>query len=118
MRSSVILLVVVVASFRIARATPAEDAAKAEALFADGQKLRDAGKLDEACVKFEDALRYNRNAVGTILNVALCDQQAGKLATAAKLFAEARDRATEQNLREHRKAAEDHLGQIADAVPH
>ena len=97
---------------------PGSDAEAAEKLFDEGRELKDHGKLDEACAKFELALARNRNAVGTILNVALCDEQAGKIASAWKLFTEARDRAAELRLDEHRRAAADHIEKLKDRVPH
>jgi hypothetical protein len=93
------------------------DIAKADATFDEGQKLKDAGQLDKACAKFKESLGYNPNAVGTMLNVALCEQQAGHIGTALRLFNEARDRGKEQNLGEHVKLAEQHISEIAADVP-
>jgi hypothetical protein len=99
-------------------AKPGEsETALAERLFEEGRVLKDQGKLADACARFDLALGHNRNAVGTILNVALCDEQAGKIASAWKLFTEARARAEEQGLEEHRKAAADHIQKLKDRVP-
>jgi hypothetical protein len=114
MRSTAILVVLA----GLARLARADDAADAEKLFAEGQELKEAGKPEQACVKFRAALEKNRNAVGTILNVALCDENAGRTASAYKLFREAEDRAREQNLEEHRKAAEEHKDKLSPLVPH
>ncbi len=113
MRSTAIL----VALTGLVRLAHADDAADAEKLFADGQELKEQGKPEQACVKFRLALEKNRNAVGTILNVALCDENAGQIASAYKLFSEAADRAREQNLEEHRKAAEEHKSKLGLHVP-
>lgn len=112
MRSTAILVVV-----GLVRLAQADDAADAERLFAEGQELKEQGKPEQACVKFRLALEKNRNAVGTILNVALCDENAGRIASAHKLFSEAADRAREQNLEEHRKAAEEHKEKLGPHVP-
>ena len=112
---SIAVLVVLAGLVRLAHA---DDAADAEQLFKEGQELKEQGKADQACAKFRLALEKNRNAVGTILNVALCDENAGKLASAHKLFAEAADRAREQNLDEHRTAAEEHKAKLGPNVPH
>jgi len=40
-----------------------------------------------------------------LLNVALCDEKLGRFASASAKFAEARDRAKEQGMDVHRKAA-------------
>jgi tetratricopeptide (TPR) repeat protein len=93
------------------------DIAKADAAFDAGQKLKDAGQLDQACAKFKESLGFNPNAVGTMLNVALCEQQAGHIGSALKLFTEARDRGEEQNLGEHVKLAKQHIAEIAADVP-
>jgi hypothetical protein len=94
------------------------DADAAEKLFEKGRLQKDRGDLKGACETFDQALKLNRNAVGTILNVALCDEQAGKIATAWKLFTEARARAEEQRLEEHRKAAAEHSEKLKDRLPH
>lgn len=107
-------IVVVGALVRVAHA---DDASDAETLFDEGVKAKAAGKLAEACTDFRASYDKNRNAVGTILNVALCDEEAGKIASAHKLFAEAEARAREQNLEEHRKAAQEHKDKLAGDVP-
>jgi hypothetical protein len=114
MRSTAIL----VAFVGLVRVAQADDAADAEKLFAEGHELKEHGQPEKACVKFRAALEKNRNAVGTILNVALCDEQAGKIASAYKLWVEAADRAREQNLDEHRKAAEEHKAKLGVQVPY
>jgi hypothetical protein len=38
----------------LASAGPSEDAAQAETLFEEGQTLKNAGKLAEACAKFDE----------------------------------------------------------------
>jgi tetratricopeptide (TPR) repeat protein len=111
------LLAVGLVVFAVATARADVDITKADATFDEGQKLKDAGKLDEACAKFKESLTYNPNAVGTMLNVALCQQQAGHIGSAMRLFTEARDRGKEQNLAEHVKLAEQHLAEIAADVP-
>jgi hypothetical protein len=107
-------IVVVGALVRVAHA---DDASDAETLFNEGVKAKDAGKAAEACADFRASYAKNRNAVGTLLNVALCDEEAGKIGSAHKLFAEAEARAKEQNLEEHRKAAQEHKDKLAGDVP-
>lgn len=93
------------------------DIEKGDAAFAEAQKLNDAGQLDQACAKFKDALSYNPNAVGTLLRVAICDQQVGRIGSALKRFTEVRDRAKEANLVEFVKLAEQHIAEISADVP-
>jgi hypothetical protein len=74
--------------------------------------------LGEACKKFDESLHYNPAAIGTLLNVALCDEKLGHVASAVARFTEARDRSREQGLPEHLRAAEDHLAALEPQVPH
>jgi hypothetical protein len=102
----------------LVRAASADDVADADALFAKAVELKQQGKTEEACRTFQQALDKNHNAVGTLLNVALCAANAGKVATAAKLFTDARDRAAEQKLEQHHQAAIDQLAKLEGHVPH
>src|SRR5436190_4698651 len=95
-----------------------DDHTLADKLFEEAQALKQAGKTAEACKKYEEALAANKNAVGTLLNVAKCNEDAGKIATAVKLYEQARDLARENKLDEHRTAAEKRLGEIQGRVPH
>jgi hypothetical protein len=109
-------LIVVVCASGIARADI--DIAKSDAAFEEGLKLKDAGQLDKACAKFREALVFNPNAVGTMLNVAVCDENTGHIASAYKRFKEARDRGHEQNLGEQAKLAEDHMAKLEPDMPY
>lgn len=119
MRSMVILAIVLTAS-GLARAQGEEqaDAEKADRIFSEAQALKQAGKNAEACAKFDEALRYNRSAVGTILNVGLCNEEANKVATALEQFRQALDLAREHDMAEHKAAAEEHIAKLEPLVPH
>ncbi len=106
---------IVIVACAIARA---DGSAEADRLFAVAQQLREQGKTAEACETFQRALALNANAIGTILNVARCAEDAGKVATAVRRFTEARDLAREQGLDPQREAAEDHLAKLAGRAPH
>lgn len=110
---------VVLACATHARADARHDAkiAKADQLFAEGKALM-AANLLQACDKFDQSLRENPAAIGTLLNVALCDEKLGRVASAVAKFAEARDRAKEQGLTQHQRAAEAHLAELEPVVPH
>jgi Tfp pilus assembly protein PilF len=112
----VVVFAIVVGTSGAARAD--DDHAKADQLFAEAQQLREAGKTADACKKYEEALQYNPNAVGTILNVGLCNEEAGKYATAVKLYTQARDLAREGGYAEHRKAAEERIAAAQPLVSH
>jgi hypothetical protein len=99
------------------RADESEDHTKADVLFEEAQRLKQAGDTSAACNKYREALRYNPNAVGTLLNVGKCSEDSNQLATAIKHYTHARDLAREHSLTEHRAAAEERVSKIAPRVP-
>ncbi len=74
-------------------------------LFRDGKALLKAGKVDEACEKFQQS-RDRAAKFGTVLNLADCRQRQGRLATAWELFIEAKALSTTQQGNEERAFAE------------
>lgn len=105
---------------RSSASTPAPKDPKVETadrLFAEGKALFGSNLL-QACAKFDESLRINSAAIGTLLNVALCDEKLGRIASAVAKFSVARDRAREQGLTAHAKAAEDHIAALQPDVPH
>jgi hypothetical protein len=67
------------------------DAAAAEALFRQGREAADAGDHATACEKFKESNRLDP-AVGTVFNIADCEEKLGRLATAWQLFQEVAQR--------------------------
>jgi tetratricopeptide (TPR) repeat protein len=65
----------------------ANTSALAEQLFSQARDLAAANRWAEACPKFEASLRYDP-ALGTRLNLALCYERVGKLATAWGIYRE------------------------------
>ncbi len=90
---------------------------RADQLFLEGKALLTSNLL-QACEKFDQSLHENPAAIGTLMNVALCDEKLGRFASAFARFTEARDRAKEQGLLEHQRAAESHLATLRPQVPH
>jgi hypothetical protein len=70
-----------------APAVPPQVAAAAQALFDEGKKLMAQGVVPAACAKFEESLRLDR-AMGTLLNLAACEELAGHTSRACALFHE------------------------------
>jgi hypothetical protein len=116
------VVVLVVAMIRSAYADPEQDRVVAETRFQEGRQLQKQGKDQEACEKFREALKLDHNAVGAILNVARCDEEVGLIASAAKLFADARDRAREAQEGNTDtpllRAAGDHIAQLTPDIPY
>jgi hypothetical protein len=93
------------------------DIKKADALFAKGISLRDTN-LQQSCDAFRESLQWNPQAIGTLMNVALCDEKFGKIASAHAGFSEARDRAKEGNLPDYVEEAERHIKDLEGQLPH
>jgi hypothetical protein len=66
----------------------AGDPAAAQAVFEAAKALADAGKWEEACPKFQASYELDRS-LGTLLNLANCYEQLGKLAQAWARWKEA-----------------------------
>ena len=98
-------------------ATADIDNAKAEQLFNEAVALRDRDP-QQACAKFEQSYAANPQAIGTLLNIALCDEATGRIASAIAKLTEIVDRAHEQKLDEYLRAAEQHLALLRPEVPH
>jgi hypothetical protein len=74
--------VLVVSAVSVAGAGVAyADEAQAEALLKEGKKLMGGGKLADACPKLEESQKLNPKS-STLLEVAICHEKQGKIATA------------------------------------
>jgi hypothetical protein len=78
--------------------------AAAEALFEEGITLAEAGKLPQACQKFEASETLDA-AVGTLLRLADCYERTGRLASAWARFREARSMAQAQAMADRERIA-------------
>jgi hypothetical protein len=98
----------------IARSENGADAARAEALFAEGRRLMAAHDYGAACPKFADSQALDP-APGTALNLATCYERAGKLASAWAAFKTAQASAEGAGQRDRAAAAKK---KVADLEPH
>jgi hypothetical protein len=115
MRFGVVVLTVV--WVRVAFAQSPEPPAEAAAvLFREGRVLLDAGKPDEACAKFEASFQLESGAAGTMLNLGICNEQRGKLATANKWFRRAHAHASEHDLNETAGVAKERSDALAGKI--
>ena len=122
MRSLGAALVLLLTPVVPAVASP-EDDDLATRLFEEGVALRDKDPA-QACVKFRASFARNSQPIGTLLNIAQCDEREGKIASALARYAEARDRAREQNITDPSKAPEaekvaaQHVAKLEPEIPH
>ncbi len=88
----------------------------AQALFEDARKLMAGGKWTEACPKLEESQRLDPG-VGTLLNLALCNENIGRLATAHIEYSDALAQAIREKNAEREQFAREHLERLTPRVP-
>ncbi len=102
---------------RVASAQTPTPTPEAERLFQEGLALFDAGKVEEACGKFEQSIKKNPRALGTLMNLGRCAERRGKVATALALYQEAFDRASEAGASVATEKAQERITALAAQVP-
>jgi hypothetical protein len=93
------------------------DRALAESLFLEGRDLFAADKVSEACPKFAESYRLDP-ALGTLLNLAVCHEKEGKLATAWAEFRDAAAEARSQRQPDRETMARRHVEALAPQLAH
>ncbi|HEU0036625.1 MAG TPA: hypothetical protein VFQ53_38695 [Kofleriaceae bacterium] len=86
-------------------------------LFEEAVALRKTDP-EAACAKFEEALRFNPQAPGILLNVAICDEQHGKIASAVARLQDLADRSREAGLDDYGRDAEARLATLRPQLPY
>jgi hypothetical protein len=116
-RQSLVCCALILVSNAAATAVHAQarDPAAAEVLFQDGRRLMKAGQLQQACAKLEESLRLDA-AVGTLANLAECEEQSGRTATAWQHWRQAVDQLGARDPR--RKQALLHVAELEALLPH
>lgn len=118
MRRTAICLAVL--SCGLALATPElarADVATAEALFREGRMLLEQGELEAACAKLAESQAQDPSS-GTLINLALCHEKQGKVATAWAEYEAAARLARYQDRADRAMVAEQRAAQIEPRVPH
>ncbi len=115
-RGLVVLVLILLAS-SIARAepTPAERAL-ATSLFRAGRALLAEGRFAEACEKLAESQRIDPGG-GTLLNLAICHEHLGAVATAWAEFNESLALALRENRTDREDLAREHLASLESRVP-
>ncbi|HEY4104023.1 MAG TPA: hypothetical protein VGM44_09030 [Polyangiaceae bacterium] len=118
MRSRLFLTGLVLASnlclSAAAEAQDTRDPAGAEALFRQGRTAAEKNDFQTACAKFRESNRLDP-AVGTVFNIADCEEKLGHLATSWTLFQEVVQRLA--NSDERRGIAEQRAARLEPRVP-
>jgi hypothetical protein len=94
----------------------AEDRAVAESLFRDAKRLMDEQKFPDACRKLEESQRLDP-AAGTALNLAVCHEKEGRIATAWGEFMTALAQARRDGRPERESLARERIQAIEPQLP-
>ncbi|HEY5282839.1 MAG TPA: hypothetical protein VIM14_08625 [Polyangia bacterium] len=89
----------------------ADDKALATMLFQEGRTLMTAGRTAEACPKLEESQRLDPGG-GTLLNLALCHEQEGRLARSWSEYKEAAIVARRDGRQDRESEAESHVNSL------
>lgn len=79
-------------------APPPAEKPPAVVAFEEGRALMEAHQPAQACAKFEQSIRLDPDAAGTMLNLGLCNEELDRTATSLRWFRKALTRSTETNL--------------------
>jgi hypothetical protein len=89
---------------------------RAEGLFHSGVLKFDSGQYAEACVDFAESLKLGPK-LGTLLNLALCHETTGKVATAWNEFHHGAAWAAQNNQRDRLEFATQHIRALETRLP-
>jgi hypothetical protein len=109
-------LLLVLVPFEAGAQPSQTDKAFAQSLFDQGKKLMGSGNFEQACPKLEESQRLDPGG-GTLLNLALCHERQGKIATAWSEFKEALGAAKRDGRQDRIDAASEHIAALEPKLP-
>jgi len=114
--ASRVVLATVLASASAAAEPSATDKTLAQSLFDEGKELMRTRKYEAACPKFAESQRIDPSS-GTLLNLALCHEQQGKVAAAWSEFKDALSDAKRDGRSDRVAGAEEHIAALKPKLP-
>lgn len=94
------------------------DAARADQLFKDGTAALEERRFDVACPKLAESHKVDPKALGTLVNLARCNEEWGKTATAYAQYVELEQGATERKQAERIALAKKHMAMLETKLSH
>jgi hypothetical protein len=117
MASACLAGVLSVANVNVAHAEPsAADRAAAQSLFDEGRQLMDAGQYEQACQRFAQSQKIEAGG-GTLLNLAMCHDKQGLVATAYTEYNDALSQALRDGRSDREQLARQRIEAIGPTIP-
>jgi len=115
--STILAIAVVLAGSPRAWAASAEDRAAARQHLSQAQELKKRGQLADACKHLEEVERLDPK-LPTLMELAECTEQLGKLVEAESYWSSARDRARHDEKPQSKERAEKRLASVQKRIAH